>query len=64
MALAADHHHTHTLNFLSTGYHTKTFYWQNLQLFPAVLEAKEFGHLAHEKSVEWHKAKTVEKLQD
>ena len=51
MALAADHHHAHTLNFLSTGYQTKTSHKQYLQLFATLLEEMELGHLAHEESV-------------
>ena len=56
MALAADYHHTHNLNFLSTGYQAKISHQQNLQLFPTLLEAMELGHLALEESVLRQKA--------
>ena len=56
MALAADHHRTHTLNFLSTGCQTKTSHLQNLQLFPTLLETTKLEHLAHEESVTRHRA--------
>ena len=55
MALAADYHHTHTLNVPSAGYQTKTPHPQNLQLFPNLLEEMKLVHLAHKESVVWHK---------
>ena len=56
MALAADHHHNHTLNFLSTGYYTKNFSLTESSTVSTLLEAMELGDLAHEKSAAQNKA--------
>ena len=37
-ALAADPHHTHTLNILSTGHRTKTTHRQHPKLFSKLLK--------------------------